>query len=89
LLQIGARDAAQAAITEKHGLISAGSHQRIVNAGRTKLIDDDGGALALRRIKETLEKRCLSRTEKAGDYDDRDARAAFALQSAAKAPGGG
>jgi len=36
-----------------------------------------------------LEKRCLSRTEKAGDYDDRDARAAFALQPAPEAPGGG
>jgi len=89
LLQIGARDAAQAAITEKHGLISAGSHQRIVNAGRTKLIDDDGGALALRRIKETLEKRCLPRAEKTGEYDDRNARPAFAPNSAAEASGGG
>ena len=89
MLQIGARDAAQAAITEKHGLISTGTHQCVVDAGRTELIDDDGGAVALRRIKEALEKRCLSRTEKAGEYNDGDARSAFALESAAETPGGG
>jgi hypothetical protein len=45
--------------------------------------------LALRRIKEALEKRCLSRTEKAGEHNDRDTRSAFALESAAETPGGG
>jgi len=45
--------------------------------------------LALRRIKEALEKRCLSRTEKTGEHNDRDTRSAFALESAAETPGGG
>jgi hypothetical protein len=89
LLQIGARDATQTPIAEQDGLVSARSHQCIVDAGRAKLVDDDRGPVALRRIKETLEKRCLSRAEKTGEYDDRNTRPAFASDSATEASGGG
>ena len=89
MLQIRARDATQAAISEQDGLVSARPHQRVVDAGCAKLIDDDSGTVARRRVKETLEKRCLPRAEKTGEYDDRNARPAFARDSAAEASGGG
>jgi hypothetical protein len=69
--------------------VSARPHQRVVDAGCAKFIDDDRGTVALRRVKETLEKRCLPRTEKTGEYDDRNACPAFALDSAAETSGGG
>ena len=40
-------------------------------------------------VEEALEKRGLPGAQKAGDYSDRDARAAFALEPAAETPGGG
>jgi hypothetical protein len=89
LLQIGARDATQAAIAEQDGLVRARSHEGVVDPGCAEFIDDDSGTVALRRIKETLEKRCLSRTEKTGEYNDGNARPAFARDSAAEASGGG
>ena len=49
LLQVGARDAAQAAVAEQHGLVGRRAHQRVVDAGRAELVDHHRGALPLRR----------------------------------------
>ena len=55
LLQIAARDAAQAAIAEQHGLVGAGADQRVVDAGSAEFVDDDGGAGAFRRAEKVFE----------------------------------
>ncbi len=47
-LQVGARDAADAAVAEQHSLLGAVAHQRVVDADGTELVDDDGGALPFR-----------------------------------------
>ena len=52
MLQVAARDAAQAAIAEQHGLVGAVAHQRVVDAGRAEFVDHHRGALALRRRQE-------------------------------------
>lgn len=88
LLQIGARDAAQTAIAQQHGLIGTRSHQDVVNAGCAELVDDNRGSLALRCIEKTLEKRRLSSPQKAGDDNNRDPRPAFALEPAPEMSGG-
>ena len=54
LLQVAARDAAQAAIAEQHGLVGAGAHQRVVDAGRAEFVHHHRGALAFRRRQERL-----------------------------------
>ena len=44
-LQIGAGNAAQAAIAEQHGLVGALAHQRVVDAGGAEFVDHHRGAL--------------------------------------------
>ena len=89
LLQVGAGDAAQAAVAEQHGLVGARPHERIVDAGRPELIDDDRGALPFRRCQKALEQRGLSGAEKAGDHGDRQPRSTLALEPAAELAGSG
>ena len=88
LLQIGARDTAQTAIAQQHGLVGTRSHQRIVDAGCAELVDNNRGSLVLRCIEKKLEKRSLSRAQKAGDDNNGDTRAAFALEPAPETSGG-
>jgi hypothetical protein len=86
-LQVGARIAAQAAVAEQTDLVSAGAQQHIVDADAAELVDDDGGARALRRRQEMPNHRGFSRAEKAGDDGHRNACAAGAFQPAPKRTG--
>jgi len=52
LLQVAARDAAQAAIAEQHGLVGALAHQRVVDAGGAEFVDHHRGTLPLRRFEK-------------------------------------
>ena len=79
-LQIGARDAAQAAVAEEHGCLGAVAHQRIVDADSAELVDDHRGALAFRRLEKPPDQRRLAGAEKAGDDRHRNPRAALALE---------
>ena len=49
-LQIGAGDAAQAAVAEENGFLGAVAHQRVVDADSAELVDDHRGALTFRRF---------------------------------------
>ncbi len=87
-LQVGAEIAAQAAVAEQHGLLAAVAQQRIVDAGLAELVDQDGGAAALRRLQKMLHQRGLAGAEKSGDDGHRNPRAALALEPAPEAPRG-
>ena len=78
-LQVGAGVAAEAAVAEQRDLVGAVAHQRVVDADAAELVDDDGGAFALRRRQEAAHQRGLAGAEEAGDDRHRNARAARAL----------
>ena len=46
-LQIGAGDAADAAVAEQHGLVGAVAHQRVVDADGAEFVDDRPRCLRL------------------------------------------
>ena len=75
LLQVAARDAAQAAIAEQHGLVGARAHQRVVDADGAELVHHHRGPCAFRRGEKALEQRGLAGAEKAGHHGHRNARA--------------
>ena len=86
-LQIGARDAADAAVAEQHGLLGAVAHQRVVDADGAELVDDDGGALPFRRSQKALQQRGLAAAEESGDDGHRNFGAALALKPAPERAG--
>jgi hypothetical protein len=59
-LQIGARDAADAAVAQKRDLVGRSAHQRVVDADRAVFIDDDCGGAAFRRREEAPHQRGLA-----------------------------
>ncbi len=79
-LQIGAGDAADAAVAEQHGLFGAVAQQRIVDADRAELVDDHRRALPFRRTQKAADQRRLAGAEKSGDDRHRNPRAALAFQ---------
>ena len=79
-LQIGAGDAAQAAVAEENGFLGGVAHQRIVDADGAELVDDHRGAVAFGRLQKPPDQRRLAGAEKAGDDRHRNARAALALE---------
>ena len=89
LLQIGAGDAAQAAVAEQHGLVGARSHQRVVDADRAELVDDDRGAWPSGVPGSCLSSVVLPAPRKPVITMTGSARAAFALEPAAELAGGG
>ena len=74
-LQIAARDAAQAAIAQEHGLVGAAADQRIVDAGGAEFVDHHGGAAAFFGAEKALQQRGLAGAEKSGDHGHRHAMA--------------
>ena len=86
-LQVAARDAAGAAVAEQHRRLGAVAHQRIVDADRAELVDDDGGAAPLRAREERAHQSGLPGAEEAGDDGDRNAAAARVLHPAPERPG--
>src|ERR1700722_1696735 len=86
-LQIGARNAADAAVAEQHGLVSAVTDQHVVDADGAEFVDDDGGALPFRRGEKTLQQRRLAAAEKSGDDGHRNFGAALALKPAPEQAG--
>ena len=89
LLQIGAGDAAQAAVSQQHGLIGARPHKRVVDARCAELIDDDRSSLPVLRCQKVLEQRGLSGAKEAGDHRHRQPCPALAFEPAAELAGGG
>ncbi len=87
-LQIRTGVAAQAAVAEQRHLVLRRAQQRVVDADRAELVDDQRGAAALRRIEEAAHQRGLSRAEEAGDDRDRQPGAARALLPPAERAGG-
>src|ERR1043166_8795823 len=87
-LQVAARDAAGAAVAEQHRRLCAVAHQRIVDADRAELVDDDGGAAPLRALKERAHQGRLPGAEEAGDDGARNAPAARVFRPAPERPGG-
>jgi hypothetical protein len=85
-LQIGPCRAANAAVTEQHRFFTGATHQRVVDADGAELVDDDRGAVPLRRCEKALQQRGLAGAEKAGDDRDRNARAARAFEPASEWP---
>src|SRR5579871_2333411 len=79
-LQIGAGDAADAAIAKENGFFGAVANERIVDTDRAELVDDHRGAGAVRRLQEPADQCRLAGAEKSGDHGDRNARAALALK---------
>ncbi len=55
------------------------AHQRVVDANRAVLVDDDGGCASFRRREEAPHQCGLAGPQEAGDDRDRHARAARAL----------
>ncbi len=82
LLQIGAGDAAQAAVADEHGLLGGVAHQRVVDADGAEFVDDDGGAGAFGRLQKAADQRRLAGAEKAGDDGHRNLGAALAFEPA-------
>ena len=87
VLQVAARDAAGAAVAEQHRRLGAVAHQRIVDADRAELVDDDGGAVSLRALKERTHQGGLPGAEEAGDDGDRNAPPARVFCPAPERPG--
>ena len=81
VLQVGAGDAADAAVAEQRGLIGRAADQRVVDADRSVFVDDDGGAAAFRRRQEIPQQRGLARAQEAGEHGDRDAAPARVLEA--------
>ena len=52
-LQIGAGDAADAAVAEQHGFFGAVAQQRVVDADGAVFVDDHRRALPFRRARES------------------------------------
>ena len=89
LLQIAARDAAQAAIAEQHGLVGARAHQRVVDAGGAEFVDHHRGALPFRRRRESARSSVVLPAPRKPVTTVTGTRgAALALEPAPEAPGG-
>ena len=87
VLQIGAGVAAQAAVAEQRHLVAALAQQRVVDALRAELVDDQRGAFAFRRLQEPPHQRRLAGAEKSGDDRHRQPRSALALLPPAELAG--
>ena len=84
-LQIRAGVAADAAVAEQRDFVGARAQQRVVDADRAELVDDQCGVAALRRAEEAAHQRRFPRAKEAGDDRHRHPRSALALLPPAEA----